>query len=528
MPVEFSQFPANWRAPLYWVEIDPSMAGLARPQQNALLIGQMFTAAKGTSNKGTALPNNPIAVGSIQASGTLFGVGSMLDRMFNIFVANNAAQPIWCLPLAETGTAATGKITVSTPPTQAGVLSLMVAGQEVPVTVGQTDTVGIVAANIVAAINAMPTLPVTAVLKASGQGEVDLTCKWLGLTGNDVTYCDTYYGGLGGQVLPVGLTLTYTTATTFGGTLTGGAGSPTLTAAIAIMGDLPFEYVAFPFLDQPSLIAIQTEFGFTSSGRWGWLRELFGQLYSARRGNPGANNDFGYADLINWGLTQNAPQTSVMGFEATTMSPMWECAAAYCAEAAMGFTADPARPLQTLELLSVVPPPPHQRFTMTECNTLLGDGIAAQRVTPNGYPAILREATTYQFNIYGQPDEAYTDMTTLAILSALIRHQKQAITDKYPRMKLADDGTLFGPGQKIVTPKIIKAELVSEYMVDEFNGLVEDAAVFATNLIVERDSINPNRVNVLYPPNLIGQLRIFAVLAQFRLLGAQQTSFPQS
>jgi phage tail sheath gpL-like len=36
-------------------------------------------------------------------------------------------------------------------------------------------------------------------------------------------------------------------------------------------------------------------------------------------------------------------------------------------------------------------------------------------------------------------------------------------------------------------------------------------------LIVERDSNDPNRVNVLYPPDLINQLRMFAVLAQFRL-----------
>ena len=91
------------------------------------------------------------------------------------------------------------------------------------------------------------------------------------------------------------------------------------------------------------------------------------------------------------------------------------------------------------------------------------------------------------------------------------------ITSKFPRHKLADDGTRFGPGQAIVTPKIIKAELVAEYAVDEFLGLVENAAAFQSHLIVERDATDPNRVNVLYPPNLIGQLRIFAVLAQFRL-----------
>jgi Phage tail sheath C-terminal domain len=50
-----------------------------------------------------------------------------------------------------------------------------------------------------------------------------------------------------------------------------------------------------------------------------------------------------------------------------------------------------------------------------------------------------------------------------------------------------------------------------------YNGLVEDLSNFKKHLIVERDSSDPNRLNVLYPPDLINQLRTFAVLAQFRL-----------
>ena len=295
---------------------------------------------------------------------------------------------------------------------------------------------------------------------------------------------------------------------------------PSFTSAIANLGDSLYEYVALPYTDSTSLLAWQTEYGFTSSGRWGWLRQQYGQIYSAYRGQ--------YSSILSWGQTQNAPQTSVLDVEPAVPSTIWEVAAAYCAEAAIAFSNDPARPLQTLQLYGVLPAPRSYRFPLTELNVLASHGIATQTVGPNGLMEILRETTTYQLNLYGVPDTAYTDMTTLATLSKLLRNQRQAITTKFPRYKLADDGTLFGPGQAIVTPSIIRAELVSEYAQDEFNGLVEDARVFAKNLIVERDSTNPNRVNVLYPPNLIGQLRIFAVLAQFRLLGAQQTTQPQS
>lgn len=55
------------------------------------------------------------------------------------------------------------------------------------------------------------------------------------------------------------------------------------------------------------------------------------------------------------------------------------------------------------------------------------------------------------------------------------------------------------------------------YQTDEENGLVQDSDVFAKGLIVERNTGNPNRVDALWPGILINQLRIFALLAQFRL-----------
>ena len=68
-----------------------------------------------------------------------------------------------------------------------------------------------------------------------------------------------------------------------------------------------------------------------------------------------------------------------------------------------------------------------------------------------------------------------------------------------------------------MTPNVIKAELIAQYGVMEAAGLVENSAAFKANLIVERDADDANRVNVLFPPDLVNQLRVFALLAQFRL-----------
>ncbi|MEB0312202.1 phage tail protein, partial [Pseudomonas sp. 10B1] len=85
------------------------------------------------------------------------------------------------------------------------------------------------------------------------------------------------------------------------------------------------------------------------------------------------------------------------------------------------------------------------------------------------------------------------------------------------RVKLAANGTRFAPGSAIVTPNIIRADLIAQYLTMEFNGYVQDSAAFAKALIVEKNSLNPNRVDVLSPATLINQLRIFALLEQFRL-----------
>lgn len=213
----------------------------------------------------------------------------------------------------------------------------------------------------------------------------------------------------------------------------------------------------------------------------------------------------------------NSGVISIMGFEEQSPSPAFEWAASYCAKAQRALINDPARPLQSLSLNQIKLAPKHFRFDFIELNSLASTGIAIQKAGSDNQPMIAREQTTYQLNLYGQSDDAYELVTTLATLAKVLRNQRHAITSKFPRHKLANDGTKFSPGQAIVTPGIIKSELVAQYRMDEFNGLVEDTRNFKAHLLVERDANNPNRINVLYPPDLINQLRVFAVLAQFRL-----------
>jgi phage tail sheath gpL-like len=199
-------------------------------------------------------------------------------------------------------------------------------------------------------------------------------------------------------------------------------------------------------------------------------------------------------------------------------------AAAYCADAALGFTDDPARPLQTLEMLGLLPAQLQNRFSQAQLNALTNSGLAIQATNAAGNMFIMREQTQYQLNAFGQSDTAFGLLTTLATLAELLNRMKSAITSKYPRVKLVPDGTKLGPGQAAVTPTIVKGELVSEFQQAMYDGLVADLPDFLANLVVEIDDNNPDRLNVLWPPQLAGQLRIFAALAQFRLLYPTQSA----
>jgi phage tail sheath gpL-like len=506
MPISFANIPSNIKVPLYWVEVDPSMAGLPTINLRCLLIG----IAKG----GTAPYDIAVPIGSQAQADAQFGEGSELSRMFKAYYSNNFANEVWGLPVQEPANAeaASGDITITASPTQAGTLHFYIAGDYIPVNVLTTDTPTMIAANIADAINAAVDLPVTAVAAA---GTVTLTSTFSSVNANEINVCLNYYGTTGGQQTPVGLGITLPAGDPAGtppvpaGFLSGGTGTPDFATAITNLGDEPFEYAVMPYTDTNSLFEWDQEFGFTDQGRWGWMRELFGHVISAKRGS--------YSDLLIFGDTLNSGVESIMGFEVASPSPSFEWAAAYGAKTQRAFINDPARPLQALSLNNIKAAPLHQRFDFEELNSLALNGIAIQKIGSDGQPMIAREQTTYQYNLYGQSDDAYELMTTLATLAKLLRNQKAAITSKFPRHKLADDGTKFGPGQAIVTPGIIKAELINQYQMDMWNGLVENLSDFKRYLLVERDPNDPNRVNVLYPPDLINQLRIFAVLAQFRL-----------
>lgn len=495
MAVSFNYIPSNVKVPLFYAEMDNSQAGYFTQSTRSLLIGQKLST-------GDAANGVPILVARTDEAIARFGRGSMLARMHAKFRDSNPTGEVWCLPLADAaaGVQASGTITVAGPATAAGTINLYIAGQRVQVAVASGDAATAIATAINTAINAATDLPVTSTVASA---VVTCTCRWKGLTGNDITILDSFRGAAGGELLPTGVTLTYSGS----GLLTGGTTNPVISAAITAMGDDEYDFVIHPYTDSTTLDAFSTEYG-DSAGRWSWSRQVYGHCYSALRGTLSA--------LVTAGGLRNDPHHTIAGIDNDCPHPCWEYAAAYGARNAVFIAADPARPTQTGELTGLLAPRAGKKFIWSERNSLLGAGIATSYVV-SGTIRVERAITTYQKNSFAQADPSYLDSETLHTAAYVLRYLRYAITQKYSRHKLANDGTRYGAGQAIVTPAVIRGELLGAY--DELMklGIVENKEMFQKYLIVERDSLNPNRVNVLFPPDYINQLRVLAVLNQFRL-----------
>lgn len=486
--ISFNNIPFGLRTPGQYIEFDNSRAvrGLPAIANRILLVGQKLAAGSAAE-----LTFQPI-VEAGQAS-ALFGRASQLHRMAIALKANDSYSECVAIAIDDpaAGTAATGTIAVTGPATAAGTIALMIAGQRVPIVVPSGTAAAATATLIGAAINAALDLPVTAAVVAD---DVTLTARHTGLCGNDIDVRHSHYAG---EALPAGIGLVITA-------MAAGAGEADYSEVTALLGDNEYRTIIVGSASAAVLDDMEAEL----DDRWGPTRMLESFCYAGMKGTQAA--------LATFGDGRNSELVSIIGSGKSPSTP-WEFAAAYGGTIGYHGQIDPARPFQTLELKSIIAPKEEDRFTRAERELLLLDGISTFTVDQGGAVHIERAITTYQVNALDIEDISYLDVNTPLTLAFLRQAVRIRIAAKYPRHKLANDGTRYGAGQMIVTPSVIRAELIALFRELEESGLVENLDQFKSDLIVERDATDPNRLNALIPPDIINQFRSFAAAIQFRL-----------
>jgi phage tail sheath gpL-like len=485
MSISFNSIPINLLTPGQYIEFDNSNAvnGLPVERPRVLIIGQKF-------GGGAALLTAYPIISADQAR-QAFGARSMLAKMLAAFIAICPTAELWAMPVGSAGGAvsATGTITITGTATAAGTLTAYLGGIPVSVAVAVGDTAAAVGTALAAAITANNDTLVSA---TSAAGVITLTSRSAGEAFNQVDVRTLYYPN---DVIPAGLTVTNSV-------MAGGTGNPDMSTVVNAIGDTKFDTIVIPYTDTANLTAMEG----LMLQRFGPTVQKEGMLYTAASGTVGVLQTLG---------TSRNNQCEVIVGTGKSPTPPWIWAASVAALDTN--ETDPARPRQTLTIPGVLPPQLPQVWIGDDRRTLLFSGISTFKVARDGTCSIERLVTTYALNAYGFPDISYRNLETLRTLYYLRFTTRARFAQKYPRHKLADDGTVIAPGQPIITPKIARAEMIALFQDWMAAGLTEDLDQFKRDLVMQRNASDPDRLDAVIPPNTVNQFRVFAGQIGFRL-----------
>ena len=488
MGIAFNQVPAGVKVPFVFIEFDTSNAQQGPSIQSyvGLIIGQRLST--GTKAAGTIE-----RITSASQARQFYGPGSMLSHQVAAWFGSNLVNQLNVFAFDDDGggAKAAGSVEVTASPTEDGTLFLLIGGRPYNVAVSSGDSENAVALAIKAAIDADDDRHVDA--GAVIAGLVPLTYRHAGEVGNDI---DIRINHFFGQESPAGYAQTIVA-------MVGGSGNPSIAPAIVEMGETQFHSIAIAYADSANLTLIATEM----VDRWGPIRQNDGHVYFARKESFSSHTTF-------LG-TRNNEQETVMNVAGP--SPSFEWSAKIAAVVSQNGQIDPARPFQTLALAGLIAPKDNELFSFTERDQILNEGGSTYKPDSGGVVRVERLRTTRIENEFAAPDESLADLNPKLTLSFLRFDFRTNMLLKFPRHKLADDGTRYASGQAILTPSGGKAEAIAKFRQWEELGLVEGGEQFKRDIIVERNASDPNRLDFLLPPDLVNQLRVSGVKISFLL-----------
>lgn len=497
MAINFLEIPADNLVPMFMTEIDNSGAAKSGPMPwKNLIIGQPLS----SKNAGTKVTQ----IFDDASADALYGAGSQLALMIRAFRKNAGSMELYALPVNDKAdsTKASGKITVTvsgtdSTPTLApasGVLRIRIGGQSLPVGVKIGDTAHDIAAEICEAVNEKSNLAVTATC-ADASADVVLAAKNAGLCGNDI---DIRFNHSYGEEFPNGVSLSRTA-------MANGGVDPVYESAgiAALIVGVWYNGIAIGSNDEDNVDYMKS----ILDERWTATVQQTGVLYFCKSGT--VTETATAAKKYN---SQMFEFPAIVGIP----TPPFETAAAVLGAIAPIALNDPAVPLSNWPVKGVIAPKPEDAPILAEQNALLKAGAALLSSGSDGTVYLKRMVTTYKRNSAGVSDTSYQQLEKVHTLSFLRWDWNNYLAGKYPHHKLADDGNSFGPDQKVMTPSLGKAEVLTRYQYWMKLGLVQNFDAFRDNVVVERDAVDDTALCFLIPADLIDQLLICKSKLQFK------------
>lgn len=484
--IGFEEIPLDWRVPGTLLEIRPDRRreGLVPFPARTLLVAPRLAA-------GTGATGVPLRLTRLEEAVAWAGAGSVGAHMAEAFLANNRTGNVSLFLLDDpAGARATSACLFGGAPTASGAVTLLIGGRRVSIAVSAGDAPATLATRLAAAVAANPDLPVTA---AASTATCTLTAKHFGTLGN---FIPLVLSPDPTAPLPAGLTLT-TPA------MAGGTGESTYSAAWTATAAEWWTDMVFPQLTSTIMAALPAEL----DRRWNAMTRLDCHAWGFAPGT--------FSALSTLGNARNGRLVQEMG-GLNSPSPPWVWAGALAGRSAFHLLNDPARQLRGLPLVGVLPPPSASRFTDTERDLLLRDGISTFTVTDDGAVVIERIITQNQRTALGIEDVAWLDVMTSKTVSRIRYDWTAYMGLTWPRAKLADDNSPaaeFDP--EVATPRRLHGSWAGRLALYERMGWVQNASESAADSLFTRDLSDRNRVNARQRVTILGNLMTLAGVLEF-------------
>lgn len=491
MSITFNLVPTTARASAVFVEQEAVNrdTGSAEIPHKMLAIGQFNT------GKSPAV-DAPQLILSKSDAWDRYGRGSMLATMVELMITHGGGVPVYALPVADAGAAAaaTGTLDVTGTATASGTVAIYVGGTRVPIAVNIGQAAATIATNIAAAINANLDLPVTA---TAATGTVTLRVRWAGESGNQILL---ELNRRADEALPPGVGVAVTDI----GEATAGANDPSLTNALANLGDTWFTEVALPYLSADAIGAMEAA--------------------GVARSEPGIKRMFvgfvGYTDTqanyLAFLGSRNSEWTTTVPVHGSA-TPAYVIAASTAAVFARRQQAQPGRPVKTLTLPGVIAGDTNG-LTYDERNVVVLAGGSHTYNQEDGTVTIGDLCTTRTTDAVGAETEDWRFSIIIPNLQFKIFALEQRFSSRpFDRAVVLADGAGRGPTYA-VRPSTVKGYAIG--LVDDWvlRGLSTDRDTIVAGVVAQINGANPGRIDLLIPDVPSTGLRVLAAKVEWAFL----------
>ena len=438
--------------------------------------------------------------------------------MMNAALYANPYQEFYALPLTEplSSTHASFTLDITGKATKTGTIVIDIAGIKISVVIDDKATASAVATSIKAAIDDNGALPIGATsiedtTDANQASPTDTTDTkkasptdankassddTISKTSSSLTLLAAFKGFIGNdiklKILPNAIGITITSKKT------DGTGAPAVADIIDNLGDSWWTEIINPFADDKIREGLRDEAVRRNGGTIQKPFITFGTFAGTKK------------EAQDFGATRNSPFETFLSFKSSE-KPAFVIAAIYGALVAREAGNAPARPIQYLRLprAGVI-----ENHSDADRNQLIDAGLASLRIAADGQAQIEYAVTTYKTNDAGVADKSYREVEDINTLIYLRYSMANRLLAYYVRHRIGSDAD--NPVDGVVRPVDIKATLIGLATEWLNSGLITNIAHFTEGLSIERDKAQTGRVNIILSPNLIGQLRQFFTVIQFR------------